>query len=70
MIHGEQVAEARLGLGGVYPDAEFYFGRDGVYARDLARTFVILYVPLEVGRRRAWTVVACVIIVGESLIGL
>jgi hypothetical protein len=67
VIRWEQVAKAGLGPGEVYPDAEFYFGRDGVYARDLASTFVVLYVPLGVSRRRAWTMVACVIIVGECL---
>jgi hypothetical protein len=66
-IREERVAEAGLGRGRVYLEAEFYFGRDRVCARDLACTFVVLYVPSGVGRRCAGTVVACVIIVGESL---
>jgi hypothetical protein len=65
-IRGEKEAEARLGRGGVCPKAEFYFGRGGVCVRRLACTLVVLYVPSRVSRRRAGTVVTCVIIVGEA----
>jgi hypothetical protein len=62
---GEQVAEAKFCLEG-----EFCFGRDGVCARGPFCTPVILRVPSGVGRRRACTMVARVITVGESLIRL
>jgi hypothetical protein len=69
-IRGEQVAEAGLEQDGVCPKAEFYFERGGVCVRGLACTLIVLYVPSKVGRRRAGTVVACVITVGESLMEL
>jgi hypothetical protein len=66
----EWVDETGLGRARVCPKVEFYFRRGGVCARGLACAPVVLYVPSKVGRRRAGTVVACVIIVGESLTGL
>jgi hypothetical protein len=45
------------------------FGRDRVCSRGLT-CILVLYLPSRVSRRRAaWTVVACVIIVGESMTG-
>jgi hypothetical protein len=40
-----KVAEAGLERVEVYPEVEFYFGRDGVCARGLLCTFDVLYVP-------------------------
>jgi hypothetical protein len=68
-VREEQVAEARLEQGRVYPEAELYFERGGVCARGLAYASVALYVPSGVDSRRAGTVVACIIMVGESLTG-
>jgi hypothetical protein len=48
-----QVAEVGLERGGVGSEAEVDFGRGRVYARGLACTFVVLYVPSGVGRQRA-----------------
>jgi hypothetical protein len=64
---GEQVAEAGLGRGGVCPEGEPYVRRDRIYARGLVRDLVILYVPSRSCRRRACTVVTCVIMFGEPL---
>jgi hypothetical protein len=56
-IRGEHVAEAG-------PKVDFERGR--VCARGPSYALVILCVPSRVGRQRARTVVACVIVVGEA----
>jgi hypothetical protein len=63
----EQVAEARLGRDRVCPEDESSIGRDGVCARGLVYAPIVLHAPLGDGRRRACTVVARIIIVGETL---
>jgi hypothetical protein len=40
-IRGEQVAEARLGQGGVCPEVEAGFGRGGACTRGPTHTFIV-----------------------------